>query len=120
MKKHSLKQYLCCGLMFAGGILLLDGCSEAKSYKDASLSPAERTALLLKEMTLEEKIGQMCQYVGPSHVEENEKKKGQSSSDMNNIDANAFGMKGQAIIDKVRKGQIGDFLQVLSDLKSVV
>jgi beta-glucosidase len=74
MKKHSLKQYLCCGLMFAGGILLLDGCSEAKSYKDASLSPAERTALLLKEMTLEEKIGQMCQYVGPSHVEENEKK----------------------------------------------
>ena len=114
MKKHSLKQYLCCGLMFAGGILLLDGCSEAKSYKDASLSPAERTALLLKEMTLEEKIGQMCQYVGPSHVEENEKKQGQSSSDMNNIDANAFGMKGQAIIDKVRKGQIGAFLHVLS------
>ena len=74
MKKHSLKQYVCCGLMFAGGILLLDACSEAKSYKDTSLPPAERAALLLKEMTLEEKIGQMCQYVGPSHVEENEKK----------------------------------------------
>ena len=113
MKKHSLKQYVCCGLMFAGGILLLDACSEAKSYKDTSLPPAERAALLLKEMTLEEKIGQMCQYVGPSHVEENEKKQGQSSSDMNNIDANAFGMKGQAIIEKVRKGQAGAFLHVL-------
>ena len=114
MKKHSLKQYVCCGLMFAGGILLLDACSEAKSYKDTSLPPAERAALLLKEMTLEEKIGQMCQYVGPSHVEENEKKQGQSSSDMNNIDANAFGMKGQAIIEKVRKGQAGAFLHVLN------
>ena len=114
MKKHSLKQYVCCGLMFAGGILLLDACSEAKSYKDTSLPPAERATLLLKEMTLEEKIGQMCQYVGPSHVEENEKKQGQSSSDMNNIDANAFGMKGQAIIEKVRKGQAGAFLHVLN------
>lgn len=114
MKKHSLKQYVCCGLMFAGGILLLDACSGAKSYKDTSLPPAERAALLLKEMTLEEKIGQMCQYVGPSHVEENEKKQGQSSSDMNNIDANAFGMKGQAIIEKVRKGQAGAFLHVLN------
>ena len=114
MKKHSLKQYVCCGLMFAGGILLLDACSEAKSYKDTSLPPAKRAALLLKEMTLEEKIGQMCQYVGPSHVEENEKKQGQSSSDMNNIDANAFGMKGQAIIEKVRKGQAGAFLHVLN------
>ena len=114
MKKHSLKQYVCCGLMFAGGILLLDACSGAKSYKDTSLPPAERATLLLKEMTLEEKIGQMCQYVGPSHVEENEKKQGQSSSDMNNIDANAFGMKGQAIIEKVRKGQAGAFLHVLN------
>lgn len=33
-------------------------------YTDPSLSPEERSARLLAQMTLEEKIGQMCQYVG--------------------------------------------------------
>lgn len=88
--------------------------SAGKSYRDASLSPAERADLLLKEMTLEEKIGQMCQYVGPGHIEQNERKADQDSQDMGNIDANAFGLKSRAIIDKVRKGEIGSFLHVLS------
>ena len=39
-----------------------------QSYKDSTLSPDTRAKLLLKEMTLEEKIGQMCQYVGPCYV----------------------------------------------------
>lgn len=88
--------------------------SAGKSYRDTSLSPAERADLLLKEMTLEEKIGQMCQYVGPGHIEQNERKADQDSQDMGNIDANAFGLKSRAIIDKVRKGEIGSFLHVLS------
>ena len=33
-------------------------------YLDPSLPSQRRTELLLAEMTLEEKIGQMCQYVG--------------------------------------------------------
>ncbi len=113
MDKQTMKSYIA-ALLLANSLFLFGACTEKKSYKDTSLPPAERAELLLKEMTLEEKIGQMCQYVGPSHVEANEKKQNQSSNDMNNIDANAFGMKGQAIIDKVRKGQIGAFLHVLT------
>ena len=108
-----MKSYIA-ALLLANSLFLFGACTEKKSYKDTSLPPAERAELLLKEMTLEEKIGQMCQYVGPSHVEANEKKQNQSSNDMNNIDANAFGMKGQSIIDKVRQGQIGAFLHVLT------
>jgi len=36
---------------------------------DASLSAQRRAELLLREMTLEEKVGQMCQYVGPCYME---------------------------------------------------
>ena len=47
--------------------IALAACS-AKDWRDASLPAGKRAALLLKEMTLEEKIGQMCQYVGPCYV----------------------------------------------------
>ena len=36
-----------------------------RDWKDASLPAADRAKLLLREMTLEEKVGQMCQYVAP-------------------------------------------------------
>lgn len=113
MKTQTIKQYIFYSLLFVGSIFLMSAAN-GKSYRDASLSPAERADLLLKEMTLDEKIGQMCQYVGPGHIKQNEKKAGQDSNDMGNIDANAFGLKSQAIIDKVRKGEIGSFLHVLS------
>lgn len=96
------------------GTLFFTGCSLDKNYQDCSLSPSERAELLLKEMTLEEKVGQMCQYVGPGHIQQNEQKKNQKSDDMGNIDANAFGLKSKEIIEKVRKGEIGSFLHVLS------
>lgn len=113
MKKQAIKHSLFCILLFAGSSFLLSAVTR-KNYRDTSLSPAERADLLLKEMTLEEKIGQMCQYVGPGHIEQNERKADQNSNDMGNIDANAFGLKSQVIIDKVRKGEIGSFLHVLS------
>lgn len=113
MKTQIIKHTLCCGLLFAGSLFLLSA-SKGKNYRDMSLSPAERADLLLKEMTLEEKVGQMCQYVGPGHIEQNEQKAEQDSNDMGNIDANAFGLKSRVIIDKVRRGEIGSFLHVLS------
>ena len=113
MKTQTIKHTFFCGLLFTGSLFLMSA-SEGKNYRDTSLSPAERADLLLKEMTLEEKIGQMCQYVGPGHIEQNEQKADQDSNDMGNIDANAFGLKSRVIIDKVRKGEIGSFLHVLS------
>ena len=53
-------------LLFAA-FLALASCS-AGDWRDASLPAGKRASLLLKEMTLEEKIGQMCQYVGPCYV----------------------------------------------------
>ena len=41
---------------------------EKGDWRDASLPAASRAELLLKEMTLEEKVGQMCQYVAPCYV----------------------------------------------------
>lgn len=113
MKTQTIGQYLFCGFMLAASLVLM-GASAGETYQDTSLSPAQRADLLMKEMTLEEKIGQMCQYVGPGHIKQNEQKADQNSSDMGNIDANAFGLKSQVIIDKVRKGEIGSFLHVLS------
>ena len=54
-------------ILFIAAVLLAAGCSKS-DWKDPSLSAEKRTKLLLKEMTLEEKIGQMCQYVGPCYV----------------------------------------------------
>jgi beta-glucosidase len=38
--------------------------AEVASYFDESLSSEKRVELLMNEMTLDEKIGQMCQFVG--------------------------------------------------------
>ena len=84
MKTQIIRQYFYCGFILAGSFLLT-GASAGRKYQDTSLSPAERAGLLLQEMTLEEKVGQMCQYVGPGHTKQNEQKADQNSSDMGNI-----------------------------------
>ena len=42
-------------------------------YQNPALSPEQRTQDLLARMTLKEKAGQMCQYVGIKHVQNAEK-----------------------------------------------
>ncbi len=44
------------------------GSSENATYLDASQSVEKRVADLIKRMTLEEKVAQMCQYVGLQHM----------------------------------------------------
>ena len=98
-------------ILVAGSLLCATPAKE--SYKDKSLAPQKRAELLLKEMTLEEKVGQMCQYVGPGHIKQNNQK-ASSQNSMGNIDANAFGLQSQEIVDKVKRGEIGAFLHVLT------
>ena len=56
--------------------LLAGACADNKEmlYKDATLPVEVRVADLMKRMTLEEKVAQMCQYVGPQHIRETQAK----------------------------------------------
>ena len=88
------------------------GCA-TKDWKDASLPADERANLLLKEMTLEEKVGQMCQYVAPCYVEP-----GHGSS-KKNIDATDENLGNKDLSDKVRRGEVGAFLHVMTSTEAV-
>ena len=99
-------------IAIALGLLALAGCA-TKDWKDASLSVDERARLLLKEMTLEEKVGQMCQYVAPCYVEP-----GHGSS-KKNIDATDENLGNKNLSDKVRRGEVGAFLHVMTSTEAV-
>ena len=50
------------------------GCSENPNlYKDSNQPVDKRVENLLGQMTLEEKVAQMCQYVGIKHMQNSEK-----------------------------------------------
>ena len=99
-------------IAIALGLLALAGCA-TKDWKDASLPADERANLLLKEMTLEEKVGQMCQYVAPCYVEP-----GHGSS-KKNIDATDENLGNKDLSDKVRRGEVGAFLHVMTSTEAV-
>lgn len=83
-------------------------------YKDASLSIERRLDDLMKRMTLEEKVGQMCQYVGIEHIKNTELKyKGKVG---NNDDANATyrDLSIEALQKLTEQGLVGSFLHVVS------
>ena len=68
----------------------------------------KRVKLLLKEMTLEEKIGQMCQYVGPCYVPPDQ------GSPYKNIDASDENLGNPDLAGRIREGKVGAFLHVLT------
>lgn len=93
-------------LLFAA-FLSLAACS-AEDWHDASLPAEKRAALLLKEMSLEEKIGQMCQYVGPCYVPPDQ------GSPYKNIDASDENLGNPELAQRIREGKVGAFLHVLT------
>ena len=88
-------------------LTLLASCSGG-DWHDASLPAEKRVKLLLKEMTLEEKIGQMCQYVGPCYVPPDQ------GSPYKNIDASDENLGDPDMADRVREGKVGSFMHVLT------
>lgn len=71
-------------------------------HLDARLAPEQRTELLLRHMTLEEKIGQMCQYVGETSLG-----RADNADEITGY-ALALGEK----VELVRSGRVGSFLKV--------
>ena len=94
-------------ILFIAAVLLAAGCGKS-DWKDPSLSAEKRTKLLLKEMTLEEKIGQMCQYVGPCYVPPDQ------GSPYKNIDASDESLGDPELAARIREGKVGSFLHVLT------
>ena len=83
-------------------IVSVDSIAVTASYLDASLSSDQRVELLLDEMTLDEKIGQMCQFVGEA-----------SDIDFDSKDTKTdytLALGDRAGL--VKEGKIGSFLKV--------
>ena len=96
--------------------MMMAACSVEKAplYKDASVPVEKRVEDLLSRMTLEEKVGQMNQFVGLEHIRKNEASL--SEEDLRNNTANAFypGFSADSVADWTRKGLVGSFLHVLT------
>ena len=93
-------------------VLVLVSCGK-KDWHDASLPASERAKLILKEMTLEEKVGQMCQYVAPCYVPPGE------GSPYKNIDATDENLGNKDLADKIRRGEVSSFLHCMTTKEAI-
>lgn len=97
--------------------------SAAQGQQPLYLNPKQpvekRVVDLLKRMTLEEKIAQMCQYVGVEHqIESYKKNKGKEPAA--NDDASSFykGISFDSLRQMVINGRVGSFLHVVTAKES--
>ena len=93
-------------------LLFVVSC-ERISYKDSSLPVEKRVENLLSLMTLEEKVGQMNQFVGLDMMEQTKAKK-LSRNEMMQGDEFAYypGYPTDTIISMIKSGLVGSFLHV--------
>ena len=87
---------------------------EKLPYLNEKLSIEVRVKDLMNRMTLEEKIAQMCQYVGLEHIKENEKKL--TAEQIKKMDDRGFypGKTVQDIENLIKEGKIGSMLHVVT------
>ena len=93
-------------------VIILASCGKG-DWRDASLPASERAKLLLKEMTLEEKVGQMCQYVAPCYVPPGQ------GSPYKNIDATDENLGNKDLADKIRRGEVSSFLHCMTTKEAI-
>lgn len=95
---------------------LVAACSEKNEtvlYVDKDQAVEVRVNDLMKRMSLEEKIAQMCQYVGLEHMKKAEKE--MSREEMEKSHATGFypGLHSADVEELAKKGMIGSFLHVV-------
>jgi beta-glucosidase len=103
-----LRVVLMAGLMISGYVF----SQQKEVYLDASMPVEKRVEDLMSRMTLEEKVGQMCQYVAIEHIKKSLEKLGGVVDESNDQYGYYPGLSIQGIRDMVRKGEIGSFLHV--------
>lgn len=86
----------------------------SQDYLDPTISTDQRVDDLMSRMTLDEKIAQMCQYVGLEHMKAAEKKL--TVEQMKHSDAQGFylGLFSPDIARMTTEGKIGSFLHVVT------
>ena len=88
-------------------------------YLDSNADVEDRLSDLMARMTLEEKVGQMCQYVGLEYLKKQKRNK-RSAGDASKLNKDAFAMYGLSeseIIQEIIDGKIGSFLHVLDPVE---
>ena len=85
-----------------------------KTYLDADLSVEARVENLMSQMTLEEKVYQMCQYVGLEHMKAAEAKISPEELDKNDTLGFYPGMLSDDVAKLAEQGKIGSFLHVVT------
>ena len=82
-------------------------------YKNPDLDVEKRVDDLLSRMTIEEKIGQMVQFVGINHLKRSERFL--SIEELKKSDASGFypNLHSSQIPDAIKSGSVGSFLHVL-------
>ncbi len=96
---------------------VLASCNNIKThdvYTNPNLPSNKRAQLLLAQMTLEEKIGQMVQLVGLKHIEENEQWMKSHGAEVNHAFGFYPGYSPDSLRALTRAGQVGSFLHVLT------
>ena len=108
-----------CVLMTA--VLVLAASCTGVSYKDCSAPVEKRVEDLLSRMTLEEKVGQMNQFVGLDMMEQTKAKK-LSRMEMMQGDEFAYypGYPTDTIMSMIKSGLVGSFLHVQTLKEAVV
>ena len=98
-------------VLFVNGLVAAD---DNPPYLDKNLPLEKRVDDLLSRMTLEEKVAQMCQFVGLEFLREANKK--YTPEQIRNSDAVGFypGLPGEDVARMVEQGKIGSFLHVFT------
>lgn len=106
-------------MMMAMLTFTLLGKAQQPIYKEPGQPVERRVTDLMGRMTLEEKVAQMCQYVGPGHIRETQKRfKGQKIA--KGDDANGFypNLSVNQLLELTEKGLVGSFLHVVTAKES--
>ena len=91
------------------------GQNNSPIYLNPSANVDSRVADLMSRMTLEEKVGQMCQYVGIDYLKKQQRNK-KASGDLSKLNKDAFAMYSLSeseITQEIIDGKICSFLHVL-------
>lgn len=90
------------------------GSNDDIIYLDSIQSTNERVSDLMSRMTLEDKVYQMCQYVGLEHMKVAEAKLSKKDLDKNDAQGYYPGLNSDSIAKRIRQGKTGSFLHVVT------